>query len=1322
MMYALRLIALMLLNLGMLSAATVDTVAFVSSNGTYGVGDAVIIRVTFSGNVNVNQTTSQLRLKLNRLANDAYATATADATTVTTADFRYIVRTGDFSTDLDYSDTGALTGVTGLTLGLPAVGTLSGSAAVRVDTPLVVQNVTSSPASGTLALNSNTTITVALNRFATATAFTPSLKMASDLTGGIDAPGSAVSAGPVSSLSFTYTVGTGHASNDLDYPSSSALTLNGTLDGLSSLALPTPGAAGSLGANSSLVVDGIAPTLTITTPTSDQKTAPITYTLTASESVTGLSSVSLIPKLCTATLTGSGTAYTASLTPISTIQLSTAATAGATTLAVNDITGLGLSVDCPVVIGGVVYTIASLPSKTSITLTTALAISQPSGTSIFPPTGVSVGIELNANAGYDAAGNGTKVVSKAPTIYDPTPPFPKITAPAATTAPTTLEFTIVFTETVATTLTNSGMTVTNGAITTIDGALNPTFKVTVTPTDNTLPVILTLLAGAVEDAATNNSLAATATATPTDSTAPILTITNPATAQKTSPITYSIAASETVLEFTATGLTKTNCTAILTGSGAAYTARLTPVSPIQLTAAAALNTTDLMVNLTTGLAAGDPIFIGNTAYIIATLPNSTSITLTSALSASQPNATSIFSSTGIDVGMGIAVDAAHDASGNKTAAVPSKTTKYDPTPPLPKITKPTVTAMPATILFTVTFNEAVVAPLNNSGMSVVNGTITTIDSTLSPIFKVTVTPTDRALPVTLNVLAAAVTDSATNSSLAATATFDVTPPTVTLSGPSATATNPAELVITFSEPVVQSSLDATDFVLPADVTLNTITWNTSTTATVSFTLPTSTTKADYPIKIKVGAVTDAAGNASTDTPSATISYDPLAPTLTLTSPTTPQAASPITIKIEASKPVTGLTPSDCNVSYGTASNLTDINGSGTKYTVKLTPVSTMTLARAAAVGVSTIRLQARATTPLANNTPENTIPANTVLLIGNSVVRLATTKEETIIEAGVEVALESPLSSALALDLPVWQATGTHPSISIPVNSCEDDNHTKNSKEATSVNMTYDPTPPMFRITAPTKLEANGSAIFTLTPSEQVNNLTPLGLTATNGTVTAVKEAADHKTWEATVTPSDATSVGLSVNANAAIDLAGNPSLAEPAASMTIKPYVTKVTCKNTNGTYGSGIHLQVVVTFNEAVTVVGTPSLLLNLTTTGKKAIYGSTASNELVFDYTTVNGDQTTDLDYLSTTSLALEGATIKDASSGAADLTLPAPAASGSLSANAAIVVNTSGPTGPGKPEPGDNPSAGAGGCGAGSGIALILVGGWLGLSFSRRRRAA
>jgi hypothetical protein len=65
---------------------------------------------------------------------------------------------------------------------------------------------------------------------------------------------------------FVYTVVAGQSNAHLDAASPTALVLNGgtIVDGNSIAAntgLPTPGAAGSLGANSNLVIDGIAPTV-----------------------------------------------------------------------------------------------------------------------------------------------------------------------------------------------------------------------------------------------------------------------------------------------------------------------------------------------------------------------------------------------------------------------------------------------------------------------------------------------------------------------------------------------------------------------------------------------------------------------------------------------------------------------------------------------------------------------------------------------------------------------------------------------------------------------------------------------------------------------------------------------------------------------------------------------------------------------------------------------------------------------------------------------------------------------------------------------------
>ena len=646
----------------------------------------------------------------------------------------------------------------------------------------------------------------------------------------------------------------------------------------------------------------------------------------------------------------------------------------------------------------------------------------------------------------------------------------------------------------------------------------------------------------------------------------------------------------------------------------------------------------------------------------------------------------------------------HAAAFATGTAIPTLALQTGTTPALANLTSPSTTATD-----TLTFTYTVGSSDSSSDLDVVSATALDLNGrTIDGL-------------TTLKVPAPGAADSL---SVTSAVTIDSTKPTVTFDDPTVTGPLKALLTVRFNEPIAASgtgTLEASDFTVPAGVTAGTPVLSVDgRSATVALTLPVSASTASaettYLVTLKASAVTDVAGNVSTDTPSGTITYNPQIPVLTLKTTPGDKSTAPLSITIDSTKYVTGMAIDDLGCTNAQASAISA--SVGTSFTASLTPKANLVLGQPAALGVSTINLQAV--------DGDVGVPAGTVLRLVNTgvsttVVRLTTTAATTVTKTGTNVGIASGLPALFPTGAEVWLADGLIVTMIVKADSCVDVMGGHNVA-SDPISVRYDPTPPMFRITAPTKLQANGSAIFTLTPSERVINLEKAGLTATNGTITAVSEAADHKTWEATVTPSDATSVGLSVNANAAIDLAGNPSLAEPAASMIIKPYVTKVTCKNTNGTYGSGIHLQVVVTFNEAVTVVGTPSLLLNLTATGKKAIYGSTASNELVFDYTTVDGDQTTDLDYLSATSLALEGATIKDASSGAADLTLPAPAASGSLAANAAIVVNTSGPTGPGKPEPGDNPSAGAGGCGAGSGIALILVGGWLGLSFSRRRRAA
>ena len=123
-------------------------------------------------------------------------------------------------------------------------------------------------------------------------------------------------------------------------------------------------------------------------------------------------------------------------------------------------------------------------------------------------------------------------------------------------------------------------------------------------------------------------------------------------------------------------------------------------------------------------------------------------------------------------------------------------------------------------------------------------------------------------------------------------------------------------------------------------------------------------------------------------------------------------------------------------------------------------------------------------------------------------------------------------------------------------------------------------------------------------------------------------------------------------------------------------PIVSTVTSSLADGSYGVGQTVSVQVVFNEVVTVTGTPQFTLATGTPATTTVdYSSgSGSTTLVFNYTVAAGNNSTDLDYAATTSLALNGGTIKDAVGNNATLTLAAPGAANSLGANKAIVIDT------------------------------------------------
>ena len=89
------------------------------------------------------------------------------------------------------------------------------------------------------------------------------------------------------------------------------------------------------------------------------------------------------------------------------------------------------------------------------------------------------------------------------------------------------------------------------------------------------------------------------------------------------------------------------------------------------------------------------------------------------------------------------------------------------------------------------------------------------------------------------------------------------------------------------------------------------------------------------------------------------------------------------------------------------------------------------------------------------------------------------------------------------------------------------------------------------------------------------------------------------------------------------------------------------------DGVYGIGDAIEVTLTFNENVTVTGTPRLELYIGGTRKTAAYESVVGNVVVFSYTVAERDNDTDGIAIGANRLTLNGGSIKDAADNDADL---------------------------------------------------------------------
>ncbi len=262
---------------GNLTLASGSTLALDINGTTAGTG---YDRVVVNGTVDVSGATLAVTHGYAAGSGDSYTVIVNDAADAVTGTFSGVSEGGKFNAAGN-----------GTELTTSYIGGSGNDLSLTAPIAPTVTSVSSSTANGTYKIGDVITVTVRFDNAVNVTG-TPTLTLE---TGTTDRVLNYLSGSGTDTLTFSYTVQAGDSSADLDYASTSALSLNGGTiqDGANQnaiLTLPTPGAAGSLGANKALVVDGVRPAATSITlsDTALRIGETATVTITFAERVVGL--------------------------------------------------------------------------------------------------------------------------------------------------------------------------------------------------------------------------------------------------------------------------------------------------------------------------------------------------------------------------------------------------------------------------------------------------------------------------------------------------------------------------------------------------------------------------------------------------------------------------------------------------------------------------------------------------------------------------------------------------------------------------------------------------------------------------------------------------------------------------------------------------------------------------------------------------------------------------------------------------------------------------------------------------------------------------
>ncbi len=599
------------------TAPTITSVSSNKTNGSYKAGEIIDIDVTFSENVT---STGNVTVTLETGATDQACTFTVSNTNFGTCN--YTVQAGDTSADLTVktiSGTIKDPALNTMTNFVPATNLAANKALVIDTTAPTVTGVTSSLANGSYKSGQVVPIEVVFSESVTVSG-TPRLVL---VTGSPTVTNLSYASGSgTATLVFNYTVGHHNYSADLDYGSTSSLSLNnGTIRDTATnnaiLTLASPGAAGSLGANKAIVINNKSLTVAITSTAPPLTNTAIPVSVTFSASVTNFVVGDISVSNGTAgSFAGSGATYTFSVTPTANgsvsinIPVSVATnTAGSENTVSNTITktfdnivptvAITTLVASPTSSALIAYTATFSEAVTGfaladISVTNAVlgnlnAVSSTVYTFDVSPIGhmlpvhnVNVTVSVPSSSAIDAAGNNNSASDSgvpAAIAFDNHNPTVSLTsAVAEPTNSGTIDVTVSFSEGV-TGFTVGDLSLTNATVTNFAVSSSTIYTFKLIPSGQGVASVF-VSAGVSQDSASNLNLISNTLSRLYDSTAPTVALTS-SVSDTTSSSVISVTAtfSEIITGFVVGDLSLTNTTVTnFAGSGTTYTFDLIPSS------------------------------------------------------------------------------------------------------------------------------------------------------------------------------------------------------------------------------------------------------------------------------------------------------------------------------------------------------------------------------------------------------------------------------------------------------------------------------------------------------------------------------------------------------------------------------------------------------------------------------------------------------------------------------------------------------------------------------------------------------------------------